>query len=196
MKWLKRTPPTEPEFVSQQDRLSKLTGELLERYRREMNAEINDPDRLAEVYGTEFAGSEAQSQAQTVATMASQMLKVPGALITIVLPDRQVTIAAEGVATTDISIEDSYCSHVIGTGREFAVNNSPEHPLVCDTSFARDGTVVSYLGVPIANYKGIVIGVLCVFDTVERHWTAADVGMLTQLSFVLTRATAKAAATR
>ncbi len=87
-----------------------------------------------------------------------------------------------------LSLDDSYCKHVIATGREFAVDRSNAHPLVCNTMLATTEQVVSYLGVPIASRDGIIVGVLCVHTTDEREWSTADVSMLTQLSFVLTRA--------
>lgn len=179
---------TEP-FESQQERLARLSGEMLTRYRKELKAEITNPKRVAEVYGNEFASAGIRKQALSVATMASSMLKVPSAMVNVLNGDEQETIAKVGAEAVPTVIDraESFCQHVIGTGREFAVEDSGEHPLVCDSRYARGGEVVSYLGVPIESH-GYIVGVLCVADGTPRQWSTADVGILTQLAAVLTRA--------
>jgi GAF domain-containing protein len=192
--WPTKTPAkiSQVQFETQQQKLARLSGEVLERHRREIDREVEDSARLKVMYGSAFMSGGAKRQAQTVCLMATQMLNVPNSALTIVQPDRQEFIAQ--VRRGEIldeqassAIGDSYCRQVIGTGREFAVEKSAEHPLVCDSSFARGGEIVSYLGVPVANRSAIIVGVLCVWDEVERSWTAADVSILTQLSLVLTR---------
>jgi GAF domain-containing protein len=181
------------EFETQQSKLAKMSREVFDRYQATLKQEVADPARLEAVYGSAFANADSKRQAQVVALMASSMLSVPNAMITLILPDRQVRVAnvVNGQVDTDLAddkIEESFCKHVIGTGRELAIDRSGEHALVCDTRFARSGEITSYLGVPIANTEGIIVGVLCVFDSAERDWGVGDVGLLTQLSVVLTRA--------
>lgn len=191
--WRSRETVAVLDFETQQQKLARLSGDVLARYRTELDAELNDPDRLAAVYGSGFAESSTMKQAEVVALMASQMLNVPNSQINVMMPGKQTGIAAVAdgiiVDTLESDGSDSFCQHVIGTGREVAVQDSTAHPLVCDTKWARNGQVVSYLGVPIANQKAVIIGVLCVFDNTFREWCAADVSMLTQLSMVLTRTT-------
>lgn len=176
------------------DKLRRLNEEVMRRYQREVSTEVGDPTRLAAVYGSAFSTGTARQQAHTVALTATSMLKVPNCEVTVVYPDRQESVAAvNNYAVIDpgignLSYEDSWCKNVIATGREFAVDNAGEHTLVCDTTLTTEGGVGSYLGVPIADRTGIIIGVLCVFDSIPRDWTPADVSMLSQLSFVLTRA--------
>jgi GAF domain-containing protein len=196
VKFFRRSTVAAPaELENQQQKLARLSGEVLQKYRQDLNVEVHDPQRLEAIYGSGFMRAEATKQAEVVAVMATQMLSVPNALVSVVLPDGQYNIA--WVANnepmhTDLSqpassVPDSYCSHVIGTGREVNIETSLDHPLVCDTKWAIDGDIVSYLGVPIANRHAIIVGTLCVYDKHERHWGAADVSMLTQLSLVLTR---------
>lgn len=195
MKWWSGTKAvTAEQFETQQQKLRRLTGEVVRVHEKAVDAEVHDPARLKAVYGSAFASASCTRQAQVVALMASSMLKVPNCHVTMVLDDRQESVAAvEDGAVVDSSdkdmpVSESWCKHVIATGREFAVNAGAEHPLVCDTKVARDGDIVSYLGVPIATRDNIIVGVLCVFDSVRREWSVVDVSMLTQLSLVLTRA--------
>lgn len=175
------------------DKLRSMNDAVMRRYMKEVGQEVNDPARLEAVYGAAFSLGETKKQAQTVALTATSMLRVPNCEVTLVYPDRQVSMAAvndyrivdPGVG--NLTYEDSWCKHVIGTGREFAVDDSGKHSLVCNTTLTTAAGIGSYLGVPISHSNGIIIGVLCVFDHVKRDWGAADVAILSQLSFVLTR---------
>lgn len=195
--WNSRRLPVQHEIESQQDKLRRLSGQVLERYRRELNAEISDPQRLSAVYGAAFASATVRRQAQLVATMATDMLRVPHAAVSVIEgADKDQQFIAQASRMADLApetvvLEESFCRHVIGTGRELMVEEAGDHPLVCDTRLAKDGLVTSYLGVPVANRDLVIVGVLCVWDSKSRTWTPADVGMLTQLSMVLTRALPK-----
>lgn len=191
--WFGSKTITPTEFETQQNKLRRMSAEVVHRYHREVSAEVSDPHRLAAVYGASFSCAGARRQAETVALMATSMLKVPHCEVTLVWPDRQEAVAAvNDYAITrpgdDLPYEESYCKNVIATGREFSVENAIDHPLVCDTKLATTGAICSYLGVPVANKDGVIVGVLCVYDTIERDWRGGDVSLLTQLSFVLTRA--------
>jgi GAF domain-containing protein len=193
VRFFKGRAPVEEDFMSQQAKLRSMSGDVLRRYQRELDAEISDPDRLAAVYGHAFASSDTKRQAGVVAAMASAMLKVPNAAVNVITGEDQEPVAwvADGQLVTDpkvVPARESFCVNVITTGREMAVEDAREHPLVCDSRFVADGCVISYLGVPIANRSGIIVGSLCVFESGPRQWSTADVGMLTQLSMVLTRA--------
>jgi GAF domain-containing protein len=175
-------------FGTHQERMSKLSAEMLTHYQAGLDSAVNDPKRLAEVYGSSFASASFKAQAHSVALMAASMLKTPHAQVNIITAEQQVSVAvAAGENPEPIDCGEGYCQNVIATGREFAVDNAREHALVCDTRIAIDGDVTSYLGVPIVanNY---VIGVLCVYDTKPRTWGVVDVSMLTQLATVVTRA--------
>jgi GAF domain-containing protein len=193
MKLISRKVPPPVVFETRQQKLARLSGDVLRNYQESLGEEIHDRERLAQTYGAAFLEAGHHRQAEVVATMACQMLNVPNAQVNVILEDRQVTIARVSHGHTlpceQTPLPHSFCQHVIGTGHEFSVENARDHNLVCDTRFARGGDIVSYLGVPIANRKRIIIGVLCVFDDVERNWGPAEVGILTQLSLVLTRTT-------
>lgn len=183
----------EVEFRTHQDRLRDLASDMVAGYQASLRQEVNSPERLAAVYGVEFASTGFRMQARTVAEMASSMLKVPYAMVTIITADEQINVASTDTSMAPaIACEDGYCENVIATGREFSVDNAPEHHLVADSELAKSGVVTSYLGVPIVVDTQIV-GVVCAYDTQPRHWGVADVSILARLAAVMTRAAAAAA---
>lgn len=182
------TTMTTDDFTARQEHIRRLTGQMLEQYRRETLSKVNDPDRLHETYGTHFMDADNRAQSERVCGLAASMLRAPFSQVNVITERGQETVAFYGNDTGPLELHDSFCHHVIGTGQPLSVGAASEHALVCDTAVARNGMVTSYLGVPIANRSGYIVGVLCVYDTKRREWDLADVTMLTQLAFVLTRA--------
>jgi GAF domain-containing protein len=180
------------EFTTQQSRLKSLAGEALREYRNNLDTELRDPQRLAVAYGEAFANADFKRQAEVVAELATMRLDVPNADVNIITDTAQLAIAAIrkgnlSYPPPETALGESYCKHVIGTGMPLAVEDSMDHPLVCDTRLAIEGKIVSYLGVPVADRNKIVIGVLCVHTPYERQWSKQDVEALTQLSLILTQ---------
>jgi GAF domain-containing protein len=191
--WSSTKAPSAPVFETQQQSLQRMSRDVMARYQRDLKAEIIDPARLEAVYGSDFCNANTRRQGETVAMMATSMLRVPNCSLNVILEDTQVTVAEVSdyqivEPTTVMPAHDSYCQHVIATGREFSVEDSSSHPLVCDSAVTKAGTITSYLGVPVVDTTAIIVGVLCVYDDTHRSWRAADVSILTHLSFVLTRA--------
>ncbi len=193
--WFAKTPLKQPEFENQQDKLRRMSEEVIRQYQTDVDREVSDPDRLAAMYGSGFMSADLKRQAEVVAVMASQMLKVPNADVSAVMPGVHQALASvrdgEVIEPGSQGLDDSMCKNVIATGREMAVELAQNHPLVCNTEWATSGAIVAYLGVPVASHEGIIVGVLCVHSPHKREWKTADVSVLTQLSFVLTRAMAR-----
>lgn len=169
-------------------RLRDLSADVLAKYQEGLHREVNSPERLAAVYGTEFASAGFKGQAQNVATMAANMLRVPHAMVTIITETDQITVASNGEnPMPNIRCDEGFCQNVVATGREFAVDDAKTHSLTHQLTITKEKALVSYLGVPILKQKQ-VIGVLCAYDDEPRHWSVADVSLLTQLTGVITRA--------
>jgi GAF domain-containing protein len=188
-------------FTSSQERLRALAGTSLAEYRQRVAAELGNAQRVAAVYGSSFAAGASTEQAATVCQMAATLIGCRHSQVTLLTEDEQVHVIAwhapNVTSTSDpIAVSEGYCQNMLPTGDPLAISNASEHPLVCDTRIARDGVIVSYLGVPITGAGGLIIGALCVWDAKPREWNAADVETLDRLAHVLTRAEKAHAAER
>lgn len=111
--------------------------------------------------------------------LASKVLKVPAALITVLNADRQFFKSHCGLPR-DIAeergtpISHSFCRHVVAFAEDLVVNNALEHPLVKDNPAIREMGVRAYLGSPVFNVDGKAVGAFCVIDTVTRAWTVHE----------------------
>ncbi len=118
-----------------------------------------------------------------MATLAADVLGTPTGFISFVDTDRQCFKAHIGIDVTETPREVSFCAH--------AINNPGELLVVPDTAkdprFANNPLVVGapfigfYAGVPLVDPTGMVLGTLCVVDTVPHEVTPKQLDMLKAL---------------
>ncbi|RYZ13058.1 MAG: GAF domain-containing protein, partial [Myxococcaceae bacterium] len=78
---------------------------------------------------------------------------------------------------------ESYCQHVImSEGRPFAVEDGDQEQLVCNLKIVTEDQLLGYLGVPLIDPDGYVIGSLCVTSSKVTAWRPNDAFMLTSLA--------------
>ncbi len=119
--------------------------------------------------------------------LAARMLKAPTALVTLVEPDRQRFMASVGLrepyaSRQETPLTHSFCQHVVATEAPLMVPDARLHPVLCENLAIRDLGVVSYLGVPLRERNGGVVGSFCVIDSVPRTWSADDQSLLDDLA--------------
>lgn len=125
--------------------------------------------------------------------LAQRLFGVPVALISIVeeQKDRQFFLSQQGLqepwaSRRQTPLSHSFCQHVKRTGAPLRVVNARDHPLVKDNLAIRDLGVGAYLGVPIRNPGGAVLGALCVIEEEPRVWEARDLDALEDLARCVT----------
>lgn len=121
--------------------------------------------------------------------LATRLLRAPVALISIVeeTKDRQYFTSQQGLpepwaTLRQTPISHSFCQYVKQEAKPLVVCNAPEHPLVADNLAIQELGVIAYLGVPIVDPNGSVLGALCVIEESERHWTEEDQALLADLA--------------
>jgi signal transduction histidine kinase len=79
-------------------------------------------------------------------------------------------------------ISHSFCRHVVDLKQPLVVPYAPDHPLVKDNPSIAELGVIAYLGAPIVDPSGQLLGSFCVIDTVPRDWTEANVALIVDLA--------------
>lgn len=171
----------------QAQELARLEGAARVAYERQLQEQLDSPERLRAVYGDRFADADYRQQAEQLCQVAARTFNVPICLITVLDDTTQhVTVGFGLDDASDTPVQESYCQHVVGTQGPVAINQATEHNLVCATPAALHKNLHAYLGVPLV-WDGQVVGSFCIVDTAPRRWTPADVLMLAELGAVLTR---------
>ncbi len=87
-----------------------------------------------------------------------------------------------GSAVRETPLADSPCTLAAASGAVLAIPDARADARVGHLATVTRGRVVAYLGVPLADGEGHVVGTLCVFDPAPREWTETDVATLRQLA--------------
>ncbi|MGY2130251.1 SpoIIE family protein phosphatase [Blastococcus sp. SYSU DS0617] len=99
-----------------------------------------------------------------------------------VLSDEQFVAAGSGVARADVGttgpLDDSLCTLTAADRRPLVLRDARLDDRAAPLGPVATGTVRGYLGVPLFDRDGEVLGSLCVFDPGPRDWSAGDVDIL------------------
>lgn len=137
---------------------------------------VVDPARLAAVGSYRLAGHAGDPVLDAVVAHMARLLGAPMAVINLVGPDLQCYPAEHGVGASSTSIPDtlSFCAYVVADRAPLTVPDAADHPVFAANPLVAAGVVSAYLGVPLIDEDGFVLGALSVFDTHVRQFTAED----------------------
>lgn len=154
-----------------------------------------DHDRLAEerthrlqVLGLNSVGAEATFD--RVAKIAATLTQAPLAMVNFISNERQmfrgmyVPPASEDSDTrnndgivfdlSEVAREAppdyGFCPHVVAQGSQLALDDVFDYPRFKGNALVNDMGVRSYLGTPLRDHNGMILGTLCVADMKPRQW--------------------------
>ncbi|WP_432536671.1 bifunctional diguanylate cyclase/phosphodiesterase [Kineococcus arenarius] len=141
-----------------------------------LRAAVADPARLAAVDACGLDGCGADPDLEGVVAHVAGVLRAPVAALELVRPGRQWFPAERGLRWTSSEVPDELSpgAHVVATGTALNVADARGHPVFRHHPLAARGLVRSYLGVPLVDEDGFVLGALAVADRHPRRFSAAD----------------------
>jgi hypothetical protein len=149
---------------------------------------MNDPDRVRAVHATGLFDREPEPAFARLAELARRILAVPSSAITL-LDDRcQLFVSGAGLTDAasalprELGLELSFCRHVVDAGATIAIADTRADPRVRDNPLVEELQAIAYLGVPLVDRAGLVLGTLCVIDHRIRRWTADEIDLLEGLA--------------
>jgi signal transduction histidine kinase len=148
---------------------------------------LSDPDRLAALRATALLDSEPEEGFDRLTRLATRVLGVPVALVSLVDEDRQFFKACVGLAEPWNSqrgtpLTHSFCQHAVASAEPLTIEDAREHPLVRDNLAIRDLDVIAYAGFPLKTSDGAVLGTFCAIDSKPRRWTEDDVAFVKEVA--------------
>ena len=147
---------------------------------------LDDPARLAALKGLNLLDSPAEPSFDRLTQLVCRFLDVPVSLVSLVDDQRQFFKAACGLggwagAARQTDLTHSFCQHVVNSGEPLIVADAREHPLLKTNLAIPDLGVIAYMGFPIRNPDGFVLGSFCAIDTKPRAWTQSEVELMANL---------------
>ncbi len=131
--------------------------------------DVRDGRRLAALAGYDILDTPAEEGFDDVVHLATQVCGTPVALVSLVAADRQWFKARIGFPLCETDLNSSVCAHALSEPDLLVIPDltqdfrTARNPLVTDEPRIR-----FYAGAPLRTEAGMVLGTLCVIDTVPR----------------------------
>jgi GAF domain-containing protein len=147
----------------------------------------DDEGRLREIVELGLLSPEADPILQETAEEAARRLKLPKALVTVVLDQAQFFAAHVGVGgwmaeTNGTPVEWSFCAHAVANREPFVVEDATTHPVTRENPMVTVEDVRCYAGIPLISSRGYALGTLCVIGTEPRAFREDELGVLRELA--------------
>jgi PAS domain S-box-containing protein len=159
-----------------------------------MSASESDPvlRRLAALHATGLLDSPNERRFDRLTKLTAAALRVPISTVTLVDADRQFYKSAVGLPDAlaerrETPLSHSFCRHVVEGKAPLVVTDSRKDPLVSCNPAVEELGVAAYLGLPLADREGIVIGSLCAIDHSPRQWSESDLDVLADVAIMVER---------
>ena len=148
---------------------------------------VQDRERLAALRQTALLDGPAEAAFDRLTRLATTILSVPIALVSLVDEDREFFKSCIGLpepwaSRREVPLSHSFCQHAVASGEPLVIADARQHPLVRDNLAIPDLGVVAYAGIPLITSDGHVLGTLCAIDSQPRRWTEAEVAILGDLA--------------
>lgn len=148
---------------------------------------VHDPERLAEIAALRLTAAEVDGVLQRTVEEAAAALRLPTALVCIVMDEAQWFAAHTGLSpwmaeARGTPVEWSFCANAVRSGEPFVVEDAATHPLVKDIPLVHLDGVRCYAGIPLVTSTGRTLGTLCVVGTEPRRFGEAEIETLRGLA--------------
>lgn len=148
---------------------------------------VHDPARLRALRECALLDTVSEPAFDRLTRLATVVLGVPTALVSLVDADRQFFKSAIGLcepwnSLRETPLSHSFCQHVVARAQPLIINDARDHPLVRENLAVRDLNVVAYAGIPLTTSDEFVLGSFCAIDTQPRDWSSREIDILTDLA--------------
>lgn len=137
---------------------------------------LDEPERLAALNDSDLLDSPEEKIFDRAVKLATSVLGTPVGLLSLVDDRRQFFKAQVGLPDPvaddrETPLSHSFCQHVVRTDAPLVIPDARQDPLVRENPAIAELGVVAYLGVPVRDDRGHVLGSFCAIDHEVRDWT-------------------------
>jgi GAF domain-containing protein len=146
---------------------------------------VREVERLAAVERSGLVGLSPQHAFDRLIEMAVELTGAPRGVIALVDSEHTRAFSAAGFPEglpLFAPIDHSFCRFVVATGRPFIVEDSLHDPRTIGDPAIEAFGAVAWIGFPIRDAEGVVLGNFCLMDSEPREWTARDIHCLGSLA--------------
>jgi formate hydrogenlyase transcriptional activator len=148
---------------------------------------IQNEARLEALRRTSLLDSPPEEAFDRLTRLATVVLHVPVAIISLIASDRQFIKSESGLSgllgsLRQTPLKHSFCKHPVGSGEPLVVPDARTHPQIGDYPAVSELGVIAYAGIPLITSEGHALGTFCVLDGRPHDWTEEEIGILRVLA--------------
>lgn len=148
----------------------------------------DEEQRLAAVRRYNILDTEPDDAFDRIAHLATRMLHVPVALVSIIDADREWFKATHGIQIRQIQRDTALCATSVAHNRPYTITDVQADDTFAGNPIVRNNPDLhGFAVVPLRTHDGHAIGTLCVFDRTARTFTAEELDDLAQLAAMAVR---------
>ncbi|MEV4277822.1 GAF domain-containing SpoIIE family protein phosphatase [Actinoplanes xinjiangensis] len=151
-------------------------------------AVLADPPRLRSVRRI-TAGPVPDDAFNRVAMLVHKLIDAPIGVVCLVDEDRQVLAGQVGMpeplaSAREMPLTHSFSRHVVVAGEMQVVADVRADPRMRDNPMIGEIGAIAYVGAPIVDPDGLMVGALCAIDQEPRVWTPSEIALIGELAEV------------
>ena len=144
---------------------------------------LRDPDRLRALRRSQLLDTAPEPALDSWTSLAARTMPAPVALLTLLDEDREVVKSSVGLppgvaAGGELPLSQSLCALIVESEHPLVIGDAERDPRVSSHGAVVELGVRAYLGMPVRDCDGHVLGAICAIDTSPRRWTDANFDVL------------------
>src|SRR5215475_7217178 len=148
-----------------------------------IDEEIGSAERLEALERTALLDSPPEEAFDRLTRLATTVLHVPVALVSLVDGDRQFFKSHCGlsgplVSSRQTPLTQSFCQHAVGSREPLVVADARRDPRFGHTHAFSELGGIAYAGIPLITSEGYALGTFCVVDRRPHEWTEEEIEIL------------------
>jgi len=148
---------------------------------------IQDEARLLALRRTSLLDSPPEEAFDRLTRLATTVLRVPVAVVSLVDGDRQFFKSQCGMSeplasSRQTPLTHSFCKHAVASREPLIVRDARLDPNFAHNPSVSELNVIAYAGIPLISSEGHALGSFCVVDGRPHDWTEEEIGILRVLA--------------
>jgi signal transduction histidine kinase len=147
---------------------------------------LNSPERLAALHRTELLDTEPDPAFDRLTELASRFTGAPVAFLSLVDANRDFYKSAFGLPEPLRSKRQlegrTFCHYAIQSGNPLVLDNVITDPFYRHVPTVDSMGIRAYMGIPLRNSEGQVLGAFCAVDFEPRAWEPAHIQLMHELA--------------
>src|SRR5262249_18469393 len=148
---------------------------------------IENEERLEALRRTLLLDSPPEEAFDRLTRLATTVLRVPVALVSLVDGHRQFFKSQCGLteplaSSRQTPLTSSFCKHAVGSREPLVVADARQDPIFKHNPAISELGVIAYAGIPLITSEGHALGTFCVVDGRPHEWTEEEIGILRVLA--------------